>query len=191
MKSSSSKTDPPAHAAPEQVLVGRILRPHGLRGDVIVESLTDLPARFSPGSRLALTRDRGSTFESVEIAASRPAPTGLRVALAGITTREQAEALRGAELRVGREEVPAAPAGSYYFFELLGCRAFDERAGELGEVVDLVEGAGGLLVVVDRGGGVRLPIPFVESFLVGVDRETRRIDWRLPEGFLEACASRS
>jgi len=92
---------------------------------------------------------------------------------------------------VERDEVPAPPEGSFYVFELVGCRAVDARHGELGTVVDLVDGPGGALIVVERPDGSRLPIPFVESFLVGVDREARRIDWKLPEGLLEACASRS
>lgn len=194
MKSSSSKTERPqgaATAATGQVLVGRVLRPHGLRGEIVVEPLSDTPHRFAPGSRLLLVRSRQGAAESVEIAAAHPAPTGLRVALRGVTTRDAAEALRGAELRVDRGEVPAPPAGSFYVFELVGCRAFDAREGELGTVVDLIDTPGGALLVVERPDGSRLPIPFVESFLVGVDREARRIEWRLPEGLIEACASRS
>lgn len=194
MKSSSSKTDAPrgaASAATGQVLVGLVLRPHGLRGEIVVEPLSDTPRRFAPGSRLLLVRRQQSPPESVEVAAAHPAPTGLRLTLRGVTTREAAEALRGAELRVDREEVPAPPEGSFYVFELVGCRAFDARHGDLGTVVDLVDGPGGALIVVERPDGSRLPIPFVESFLVGVDREARRIDWKLPKGLLEACASRS
>ena len=101
--------------------------------------------------------------------------------------------LAGFELTVDRAEVPAAGPGSYYLFELVGCRCVDERAGELGTVVEVVADGGGWLVEVESreaGGGRRLSLPFAEEFLVSVDPAARRIDWRLPEGLIEACASR-
>jgi 16S rRNA processing protein RimM len=189
LRSTSSTTERSAEL-PEKILVGLVHRAHGVRGEVLVEPLSDLATRFTPGSELALRSSRGE-IRRLRIAACRPARTGLRVRFEGVETREAAEQLRGGELEVARAEVPPARAGEYYYFELLGCRAFDERLGELGEVVDLVEGAGGLLLILEDRDGRRLPVPFVEKFLIGVDPAARRIDWRLPEGLVEACASGS
>ncbi|KAB2950064.1 MAG: 16S rRNA processing protein RimM, partial [Thermoanaerobaculia bacterium] len=102
-----------------------------------------------------------------------------------------AEDLRGARLEVAGAAVPAPPAGAFYLFELVGCRCVDRRAGELGVVADVVEGGGGWLIVVERDGGGRLLLPFVERFLRRVDRAAGRIEWALPEGLIEACESRS
>jgi 16S rRNA processing protein RimM len=87
--------------------------------------------------------------------------------------------------------VPAAPAGAHYHFELVGCRCRDRQAGELGTVADVVAGGGGWLLVVEREDGGRLLLPFAERFLVAIDRAGGRIEWDLPEGLIEACASRS
>jgi 16S rRNA processing protein RimM len=85
--------------------------------------------------------------------------------------------------------VPPAEPGTYYYFELLGCRCND-GGQDLGEVVDLVEDGGGLLLIVAHG-DQRIPVPFVERFLRGVDVVGKRIDLELPPGLLETCASRS
>ena len=189
MKSSSSKTDPPRDT-PEQLVVGTVLRPHGVRGAVVVELRSDVPGRFEPGTELLLGA-ADAACKSVRVVASRPYRGGLLVELEGIGTRDEAASLRGADLEIPRAAVGAPPEGEFFHFELVGCRCFDRRAGELGEVEQVVADGGGWLLVVARPGGERVPLPFVERFLVGVDRSARRIDWDLPEGLIETCASRS
>ena len=101
-----------------------------------------------------------------------------------------AKRLRGAVLRVPRSEVPPAPRGAYYHFELVGCRVVDQRRGGLGLVEEVVEDGGGVLLRV-RGDSGELLIPFVRAFLGAVDVASRRIEVDLPEGLIEACASTS
>jgi 16S rRNA processing protein RimM len=194
MKSSSStEAEDPRDS---QVLVGVVLGPHGIRGEVAVSVESDNPERFAPGSTLTLTfprRPRASE-ESLRVARTMPHKGGLRVAFEGVVDRDAAERLRGGELSVPRSAVPPPPRGSFYEFELLGLACHDEVAGELGKVVNLVADGGGWILEVESAGPNgrrRVSLPFVEEFLVRVDREARRIDWRLPEGLLEACASES
>jgi 16S rRNA processing protein RimM len=189
MPSSSSKTERPSKP-PESVLVGLVLRPHGVGGAVFVELLSDVPGRFAAGARLDLALPAGER-RAVTVEGTSAWRGGLRVRFAGVTSREQAEALRGARLEVGRERVPELPPGTFYQFELYGYRCRDRRAGELGAVVEVLADGGGWLLVVERPGGRRLPLPFVERFVAGVDRAERRIDWDLPEGLIETCESGS
>jgi 16S rRNA processing protein RimM len=191
--SSKSSTDA---SEPGTVAVGRVLRPHGVRGEVVVEVTSDNPERFAVGAELLLMAP-GEVGEAAPEAARRrltietvrPHRGVLLVGFAGIGDRDEADALRG-ELAVPGSEVPAPPEGTWYHFQLLGCRVSDRAAGELGEVVDLVEDGGGLLLVVE-GDGRRVPVPFVERFLVRADVEAREIEVDLPEGLIEACASTS
>jgi 16S rRNA processing protein RimM len=171
------------------VTVGRVIRPQGVRGEVTVAVLTDVPGRFAPGTTLLMAREEGGPAEPVEVVFERQHKTGVVVRFAGIEDRDRAEELRGRWLEVERSQVPPAPAGTYYHFELLGCRCFD-GGRELGEVVDLAEDGGGLLLIVANG-ELRVPIPFVGSFLREVDVAAGRIDLDLPPGLIEACASRS
>lgn len=178
------------------VAVGRVLRPHGVRGEVVVEVASDNPERFVKGAELLLMAPGQAGEASPESARRRltidtvrPHRGVLLVGFAGIEDRDAADAVRG-ELAVPAGEVPEAPEGTWYHFQLLGCRVIDRAAGDLGEVVDLLEDGGGLLLVV-AGEGRRVPVPFVERFLVGVDVAARRIEVALPEGLIEACASTS
>jgi 16S rRNA processing protein RimM len=195
--SSQPREDPPT-GRPESVLVGTILRPHGIKGEVAVALWSDNERRFAPGVELAATPPGARSGPPrpprvLRIERATPHKGGLRIAFAGFADREGAETLRGLDLWVPISEVPAAPAGSYYFFELIGCRCFDHRTGEpveIGTVVDLHQDGGGTLLEVEQGGR-RSVVPFVEAFLVRVDREARRIDLSLPEGLLATCAFKS
>lgn len=172
------------------MLVGVVRRPHGVRGAVVVEVLSDNPTRYVTGSVLEATAPDGRT-RRLEIESASPFAGGMRVAFAGLASRDEADALRGARLEVERAAVPPPPAGAHYLFELVGCHAFDRAAGELGRVVDAIEDGGGWLLVVERPDGGRLLLPYVERFVTRVDPASGRIDWELPEGLIEACASGS
>jgi 16S rRNA processing protein RimM len=194
MSSKSSKTDAESKAPPrrddlpETVAVGRVLRPHGVRGEVVVEVLSDVPRRFQKGSRLLAVREGEAPFP-LKVAASRAHKSGAVVLFEGMADRDGAEALRGLNLEVPRSEVPKAPRGTYYQFELLGCLCRADGR-ELGWVVEVVEDGGGVMLIVE-GQGRRVPVPFVKEFLRKVDVAGGHIDLALPPGLLETCASKS
>jgi 16S rRNA processing protein RimM len=195
MSSKSSKTDGGAAVRedlPETVAVGRVLRPHGVRGEVVVEVLSDVPARFQKGSRLTGVREGVAPTSGkipLTVAASRVHKTGAVVRFEGYEDRDRAGELRGLDLEVPRAEVPKARRGTYYQFELLGCLCRD-RGEELGRVVEVVEDGGGVMLIVE-GEGRRIPVPFVKELLKKVDVARGVIDLKLPEGLLEICASTS
>ncbi len=178
----------PPELREETVLVGRILRPHGLRGEVKIEVLSDVPERFDPGRELWLSAPAARP-RRVRIDSFRAGSGGALLGLEGCHTREQAEDLRGSRLEVGLSEVPEAPEGLFYHHQLIGCGCVDELRGELGEVVNVVEDGGGQLLEIERSAGRRLLVPFVEAIAVEVDVAERRIVMRLPAGLLEACES--
>jgi 16S rRNA processing protein RimM len=143
---------PPA----ERIAVGRIAAAHGLRGEVTVEVLSDVADRFAPGAVLMLSL-AGAPRRHLVVETSRPHASRhkdrLLVRFQGVEDRTGAEALRRGVLEVDAAAVPPAPDGSYYQFDLVGCRCEDRRAGFLGEVIDVVAGGGGdLLRVVGPAG---------------------------------------
>ena len=174
---------------PETVLVGSVVRPHGLRGDVVVIPQSDVGDRFDVGSRLFLCHADGRVELDI-VRRSGGYRDRLLISFESSVDREAAEALRGAELRVARDDVPGARDGQYYYFELVDCLCRDAVAGDLGPVVAIIEDGGGLLLEVDRD-GQKVLIPFVRSFLRRIDVEAGEIDLDLPPGLLETCASTS
>lgn len=188
MPSSSERAD-----FPDEIEVGRIVRPHGVRGDVMVLVESDVEGRFARGARFRAQPPAGLTAAipaTLTVETARPHKGGLAVHFVGVDDRDRAEALRGVTLMVPREAVPPAPENTWYFWELVGCRVVDAEAGEIGTVADVIEDGGGFLLDVVSGDR-HLPVPFVEAICRQVDIAAGRIDVDLPPGLLEACASRS
>ncbi len=183
-----ANSEPQRDDLPPTVTVGRVLRPHGLRGELSVLVESAVPGRFEPGSEL-LAVVPGKPARRVKVASHRLFRGGALVTFEGLADRDGAETLRGAVFEVERERVPPSEPGVYYHFQLIGCRC-TEAGRELGRVVDVIEDGGGLLLIVANGER-KLPIPFVRSFLREVDVERGWIDLVLPEGLIETCASRS
>lgn len=165
------------------------MRPHGLRGEVVVEVSSDVAGRFAAGSELWLRQGVGAV-RAVRVASSSVHGGTARVRFEGCAGRDDAEALRDCALEVSIDRVPQPPAGAYWHHELVGAICRDRQAGDLGTIEELVEHGGRLLLRV-RGAPGELLIPFAEPFLGGLDRETRTLTVDLPPGLLETCVSRS
>jgi 16S rRNA processing protein RimM len=163
---------------------------------VVVEVLSDVAERFAPGSELLVGRPgaAGGSEAAVEgrlvVAAARGHRGDLLVRFEGLEDRGAAEQLQGALLEIEASAAAAPPEGEVFHYQLLGCRCRDRRGGDLGEVVDLIEDGGGLILLVE-GAGRRVPVPFVASFLVAIDVGARNIELDLPPGLVETCAFES
>ncbi len=166
-----------------QVVVGRIGRPHGVRGDVNVESRTDEPdRRFAPGT--VLSTDHADhpqlTVEDFRWHSGR-----LLLHFAEVGDRTVVEALRGVLLStdVDPDEAPDDP-DEFYDHQLVGLRVVDRSGTTLGSVTDVVHGAQDLLMVA-RVDGRRVMIPFVGALVPEVDVAGGRIVVDLPDGLLD------
>jgi 16S rRNA processing protein RimM len=166
------------------VVVGRVARPHGRHGQVVVNPETDfLEARFQPGKVLFALR--GGSVEALRVEAVRFQRGRPIVGIDGIGSITAAEALAGLELRVPLAELAALPAGSFYRHDLVGC-AVELVSGELLGRVSRVEGdsVGSRLVVATSEGDVLVPL--AAHICVTVDPGARKIVIDPPEGLLEA-----
>ena len=142
----------------EMPVVGLIVRPHGNKGGVVVRSETDFgPDRFQPGARLWWRP--GEAPAEVAIVDSREHAGRWIVRFEGVTTIDEAEALRGRELRIPAAALRPLDAHRFYVHDLVGCRVETVRGDVLGQV-DRVELASGtpLLVVASRAGEVLVPL---------------------------------
>jgi 16S rRNA processing protein RimM len=170
-----------------RLVVARLGRAHGIRGQVTVEVRTDVPERrFVPGAVLHLTPPAGVTgFPPVLTVATAHQHSGtLLLSFDGIDDRELAEALRGCLLEADVEDDPAEP-DAWYDHELVGLAAVSPDGAALGEVVAVEHpGAQDLLVVRTVAGRRRL-VPFVSAIVPTVDVPAGRLVIAAPPGLLE------
>jgi 16S rRNA processing protein RimM len=163
------------------VAIGRVVKPQGRKGEVLTESLSDRPDRFSTLKRAFLPGPSGGSRE-VTVESCWPHKGRFVLKLAGIDSIDDAEALRGSELRIREEELARLPPGSYYHHELKGLGAFDPAGKPLGTVLDILEtGAGAPVLVIGGGGGEHL-VPLAEDFVTQVDLAGGRMTVNLREG---------
>lgn len=165
------------------VLVGRIARPHGIKGQVIVNPETDFAEdRFAEGATLWTRSDRGCerlTIVSARMQSGRPV-----IGFEGFDGIDAAERLAGQELRVPEDTLQPLDAGTYYHHQLMGCVVETATGERVGEVTRVDGGAGGsLLTVSGRRGDVLIPLAV--DICVEIDVVGRRIRVDPPEGLLE------
>ena len=152
----------------DSVTIGIVLRPHGIRGEVVVEPLTDNEDRFASLEDVRVVRPSGSSVR-LKVASLFPHKGRLVIQFEGITSIEDAETLRAAELRIPVASLPALPAGSYYHHELRGLDVRVESGASIGTVTDLWEtGATPVLVIHDEKARETL-LPLVDAFIIEVD----------------------
>jgi 16S rRNA processing protein RimM len=122
------------------LVVGAIVGPHGIRGEVKLRPLTEFPERLSKLKQLRLRMPDGSE-ETHKVLKVRAQPDMFLVLLEGVQTRNDAELLRGAQAVVSLEDAVPLPEGRYYEHQLLGLRVVTPNGEELGVVREIMPGA--------------------------------------------------
>jgi len=166
--------------------VGRVVRPQHNRGEVLVLSDTDFAAdRFGPGSVLYVKRE---AVIPLTVRESREHDGRWVVAFEGVGSINEAETLRGLELRIPAESLRPLPAGAYYTHDLVGC---DVRtlAGERVGVIERVD-LGGVPMLVVAGPDGEVLVPFTDAFCRRVDLAGRVVEIDPPAGLLELNAGK-
>ena len=170
--------------------MARILRPHGRRGEVACEILSDFPQRFNQLKFVELLREGGSSparrvaVRSCWLSQSRG---GQAIFLfEGSDSINDAEKLVGLQVQIPLAQRVKLPAGSYYVTDLAGCEVRQHGAA-IGRVSDVQMTGGTPILVVDSPRG-ELLIPLAQEICVRVDTAARAIDVVLPEGLLDLNA---
>jgi 16S rRNA processing protein RimM len=163
----------------ELVTIGRVVKPQGRKGEVVVAPLSDREDRF-PTLRRAFVPAAGGGVRAVSVEACWSHKGRYVLKLAGVDSIEAAEAYRDVELRLDPDEFAPLPAGSYYHHELVGLTAEDAKSGRLGAVAAVME-TGGTPVLVIRGERGETLVPLAEPFIEQVDVAAHRLIVKLPE----------
>ena len=162
----------------DRICIGAIAGAFGVAGEVRVKSFCSEPtdiASYGP-----LTTEDGS--RSFHLTLTRPVAGGLGARIAGVTTREAAEALRGVSLYVPRDRLPVLPDDEFYHADLIGLPAYDTGGMLLGRVSAVHNhGAGDIIEISSASHKSALLLPFTRAIVPNVDLAAGRLVVDLPE----------
>ena len=163
---------------PVYLTVGYLRRPHGLRGEIVMDLHTDFPERLKRGKKLLVSEEH----TPLTIQAVREHQKGVLIKFNGIDTPEDAGQYRNQWVYVKASEVLPLPEGQLYQHQLFGFQVVDENNNPLGELVEIIEtGANNVYVVKDESGR-ELLLPAIPSVILNLDAERRQIRVHLLEG---------
>jgi 16S rRNA processing protein RimM len=166
----------------ELVAIAKIVKPRGLKGEVVAELLTHFPERFEGLKKVTAVREARDPFE-LKIEDHWFQKDRVVLKFAGFDTIESAETLRSVEICVPETEAVTLDEGEYFDWQLTGCKVEAIDGMSVGEVTGLMRTGGTELLVVI--GEKEFLIPFVTAICVAVDIENKLVVIDPPDGLLE------
>lgn len=165
---------------------GAVTRPHGIRGEVVVDLKSDLLDCIAVGTKIRLTTREGhESFRVVERA--RRHKGCLVLGLANVDTRDDAENLREHTVWLTRKQVGTLPDGRYFVEDVLGIDVYTEDGEHLGTVEDVLNMPASDVYVV-RGGEGEILLPVIDEVVRDVDVTGRKMTVRLMEGLRQGAS---
>jgi 16S rRNA processing protein RimM len=166
------------------VLVGGVVKAHGIRGEICIKSHAESPSLFGSVPALYL-RDGDKPPRSFAVRSWREHKGFVLLVLKGVADRDQAEALRGFEVLVREEDLPELDEGEHYLYQMLGCRVILEDGTDVGVLDTFFETAGQDTWVIINEAGTEILLPAVPEFVLDVDLDAGVIVVDPPEGLLD------
>jgi len=171
-----------ADAMTDKICVGAIMGAFGVRGEVRLKSFCAEPEAIAAYRPLTLEGEA----RPVTLKLTRAVKAGFAARLSGVTSKEQADGLRGRRLYAERSALPSLPDDEFYHADLIGLGVFDTGGREIGRVSAVLNhGAGDLLEIVGGGREASVLLPFTRANVPTVDLGAGRLIIDPPEGVFE------
>lgn len=171
----------PQSGEPVFLAVGRLQRPHGLKGEILMGVLTDFPERLKPEVKVYV----GNQHVPYVIQSQRPHTNGLLLRFAEFDNREAVGALRNQDVFVRADDRPALPDGEYYQHQLIGLQVVTDEGEALGALAEILETGANDVYVVRADGAKDLLLPAIDEVVLGIDLEAGEMQVHLLEGLRE------
>lgn len=185
---SSRKHDPaqagigsPQSGEPMYLAVGYLRRPHGLRGELLMDVLTDFPERLQP----KVVVYAGEAHHPLTIRSTRQHNKGLLVHFEGLDSPEAAGAYRNTWVFVRADDRPPLPEGEYYQHQLIGLQVRTQEGEVLGQVVEIINTGANDVLVVRRAAARDVLLPFIDDVILQVDIPSGEMTVHLLPGLLD------
>ncbi|MGI6091460.1 MAG: 16S rRNA processing protein RimM [Veillonellaceae bacterium] len=160
----------------ELIVIGQIVAPHGVRGDVRVFPHTDFPERFAKTKRVVL--EDGS---ALDVENAKFHKQFVLVKFRNVNTMNDAEKLRGKLLHVNRQDVVPLPEGHFYHFDIIGLKVYTESGEYLGIVTDILETGSNDVYVTEQEDQKPILIPALKEVVLKIDIPSGRMTVKLQE----------
>jgi 16S rRNA processing protein RimM len=177
---SEQPTGSPPNGEPAFLVVGKLRHPHGVRGEILMQVITDFPERLLPG----LTVFVGEQHRPERIRSRRNHGQGLLVAFDGYASPEAVGALRNELVYVPTADRPPLPEGEYYHHQILGLRVINEDGQELGRVSEILSSAAHDIYAVRRETGPEILLPAIDEVILKIDLERGELRVHLLPGLI-------
>jgi len=163
---------------PLYLSIGFLRRPHGLRGEIIMDLHTDFPERMKRGRKLFV----GDEHKPLTLESVREHGKGLLVKFKDIDTTESAGMFRNQWVFIKAKDAPPLPAGQIYQYVLIGFKVVDENGNPLGELVEILETGANDVYIVRDDSGKEILLPAIPSVILDLDAGARLMRVHLLEG---------
>jgi 16S rRNA processing protein RimM len=167
------------YPASQLVLIGKLLKPHGLHGEIGCHPITDYPERFETTKRVQLFASPESPARELEVVGVRWQSRKLLLQLAGVSTVEQAAQMRNYWVAVGEDQLFTLDEGEFYHFQLEGLDVFDENGHPVGVLSEVLSTPAHEIYVV-LGVEGEILVPAVPAYVINIDVAARRLQIRVP-----------
>jgi 16S rRNA processing protein RimM len=179
-KTATAGSGSPPVGEPEYLVVGFLRRPHGVRGEILMDVHTDFPERLKTG----LTFFVGDQHRPMVLTSRRPHSNGLLVRFRGIATPEDAGLYRNTWVYVPTADRPELSEGEYYHHQLIGLNVITDEHQELGQLVDIIETGANDVYLVRNFEGKEILLPAIPAVILEVDLADRQMCVHLLDGLI-------
>lgn len=183
LKRTTTKTGSgsPPIGEPEYLVVGFLRRPHGLKGEIVMDVHSDFPERLKTG----LTLYVGEDYAPMTLASRRPHQDGLLVRFRGVKTPEEAGYYRNTWVYVPSADRPPLPPGEYYHHQLLGIAVITDEGQNLGVLTDILETGANDVYVVQGVDGREILLPAIPAVIIDIQVADRIMRVHPLDGLIE------
>jgi 16S rRNA processing protein RimM len=165
-----------------RIAIGVLRKAHGVRGEASIEPWTDSVDRFEELERVLLVSPDDKQTRDVAIESTRAHAGRALVKFSGIDSPEAVQQLQGWTLEIPEEDARELESDEYFLHDLVGLTLFDTEGKNRGTVTEVLEGGGGLLLVVKRPDGKTFELPFAADLCTDIDVPAKKMTVHLPEG---------
>jgi len=176
----SQEVDRASNENPQFLAIGKLRRPHGVRGEILMDVLTDFPERIHVGKRLYV----GNDHQVTKLKSMRWADKSMIVSFEGYPDRETVGVLRNQIVFIPNSDLPPLPEGDYYHHQLIGKEVVTDDGRSLGKLTQIIETGANDVGIVQPEIGSEILLPLIDDVLLDIDEDAGIVRVHLLDGLL-------